>query len=85
MVRSSNWNYHGRLDPPARQRIDLCQTISAMFETTNVDPGEADAVARANATHFIFWGSAFNRPIVCWRLAAPHHAGPFGRWRRQPK
>ena len=54
MVRSFNWNYHGRFDPPARQRIDLCQTISAMFETTDLDPGEADAVTRARAATFLF-------------------------------
>jgi hypothetical protein len=85
MVRSFNWNYHRRFDPPARQCIDLCQTILAMFEMTNVDPGEADAVARARATTFLFLGSAFNRPIVCWRLVVPHDAGPFGRRRRQTK
>jgi hypothetical protein len=54
MVRSFNWNYHGRFDPPARQRIDLCQTISVMFETTDLDPGEAAAVAQARAATFLF-------------------------------
>jgi hypothetical protein len=37
MAYSFNWNYHGNVDLPARQRIDLCHTISAMFETIELD------------------------------------------------
>src|SRR5271163_4426999 len=80
MVCSFNWNYHGRFDPPARQRIDLCHTISAMFETTSLDADVSSAVARAPCDNILFFGAA---PLIVrlhpdglWYPTTPAH------WRR---